>query len=198
MNPKTFWKKQKKYPNYGNTKERRLYELNYLVPRLKNVKSLLDLGCGDGALVNCLIELTNIKKFYAYDISKNLLKNVSDKAIKKEYDIYSFEKLPKTDVTIMTSVFLYIFEDEALQKLLQSINSRVLYIRDPLTLKKERENIETYSKKLKSDYSACYRTIPEFLNLLENWKVVEQIRIYPDSIESEFGTKQFYFKCIKI
>jgi hypothetical protein len=44
-----------------------------------------------------------------------------------------------------------------MRKLLQNINSRVLYIRDPLTLKKERENIETYSKKLKSNYSVSYK-----------------------------------------
>jgi hypothetical protein len=86
---------------------------------------------------------------------------------------------------------------EALQNLLQNINSRVLYIRDPLTLKKERENIETYSKKLKSNYLACYRTLSEMINILENWTITEVIRIYPDSIESEFGTKQFYFKCLK-
>ncbi|MFA5395059.1 MAG: class I SAM-dependent methyltransferase [Methanogenium sp.] len=197
MEPKEFWKKQKKYPEYGTIKERRLYELNYLVPRLKNTKTILDLGCGDGSLIRCLMELTKIERYYAYDISKNLLRFVPNNTVKKEYDIYSLRNLPKTDVTLMTGVSYCIFEDEVIEKFLKKINSDVLYIRDPLTLKNKRENVRTYSKKLKSNYAACYRTIPEFIDLLKDWKVTEICRIYPDQIESEFETKQFYFKCLK-
>jgi len=197
MESKQFWKKQKEYPDFGNTKERRLYELNYLVPHLKKTKSILDLGCGDGSLIKCLMELTDIKKYYAYDISNNLMKHIPDKVTKKEYDIYSFESLPKTEVTIMSGVSYCIFEDDIIENLLNNIESDILYIRDPLTLKNKRENIRTYSKKLKSEYAACYRTISEYIKMLKNWKITEINRIYPDSIESKFGTKQFYFKCIR-
>ncbi len=197
MDPKTFWKKQKKYPNYDYIKERRLHELNYLVPRLCHVNSLLDLGCGDGSLISCLSKLTEVKKYYAYDISKYLLKNVPNFAIKKEYDICSLQKLPKTEVTILGGVLIYILDDLIAFKALTNINSKILYLRNPVTFKKNRENIDTFSKQLNSRYIACYRTIPEILQLLKNWSVTEITRLYPDSIESKFNTKQFYFKCVR-
>lgn len=197
MKAKDFWTQQKKYPDYGTTKERRLHELNYLVPRLKNISSVLDLGCGDGSLIRCLHELTDIETYYAYDVSENLISNVPDYAIKKVYDIYNLEKIPATEVTLMTGVSYCIFEDEILKEFLNMINSDILYIRDPLTLKDSRENVITYSEKLKSNYAGCYRTISEYIDLLSDWNITEINRIYPDSIESKFGTKQFYFKCIK-
>ena len=60
---KEFWTTQTEYPEYGTIKQRRLHELQYIVPKLSGNK-LLDLGCGDGALLNCLVELTNFEEKY--------------------------------------------------------------------------------------------------------------------------------------
>jgi hypothetical protein len=43
---KVFWNESSEYPSNGIIKERRLHEVNYIVPKLKNAGSLLDLGCG--------------------------------------------------------------------------------------------------------------------------------------------------------
>ena len=61
-------------------------------------------------------------------------------------------------------------------------------------LKNEDEYVNVYSDKLKSNYSSKYRTVSNVLKTLEKHFVVESIdRVYPDEIESEFDTKQFYF-----
>ena len=68
---KSFWQAQEQYP-FAFTNHRRIHELNYLVPRLKKVegKSLLDLGCGHGSLLECLVHLTDYEEFHGYDISE--------------------------------------------------------------------------------------------------------------------------------
>ncbi len=192
---KSFWEKSEVYPEYGTINERRLYELNYLVPRLKNCSSFLDLGCGDGALLSCLKRLTKIKKYYGFDISENLLKHVDSDIETKVYDCYKHESLPKTDVTLIGGVFPFLFEDDAIDRLLAEVTSPILFLRTTCTLHTTDELVQTYSEKLKSDYSARYLTVPHVIELLnKRFRVDEVMRIYPDEIESEFGTKQFYFK----
>jgi trans-aconitate methyltransferase len=80
-----FWKSTEKYPDFGNIKQRRLYEINYLVPKLSG-KTVLDLGCGDGALLNCLINLVEFDEVYGFDISNNLLKNLHPSIKKQVFD----------------------------------------------------------------------------------------------------------------
>lgn len=193
----TFWKNKTKYPNYDAfIKQRRLYEINYLLPRLKG-ESLLDLGCGNGALLECLLHLTNLK-LYGYDLSENLLKNINPLIETKVYDCYNLEPLPKTDITVFASVIVYLFDDVIIDKVLSLINSNTLFLRAPCTLKDEDELINTFSKQLQEKYSARYMIVPHVLNLLDKHFIVEDItRIFPDEIESKYGTKQFYFKGVK-
>lgn len=193
---KKFWEKQKSYPKYGTIKERRLHELNYIIPWVRHDNTLLDLGCGDGALINCLLELTDIEKFYAYDIAKGLMKN--SRVETKVYDCYSDEPLPEVDTTICAGVIPFIFEDEVFEKLLDRMNTRKLLLRAPCTLKEEDEYVNTFSDKLGEEYSSLYRTVDNVERMLsKHFKVKKIDRVYPDEIESEFGTKQYYFVCYR-
>ena len=195
---KDFWGKSKKYPEYGTIKKRRFHELSYLVPQLYGVQTLLDLGCGDGALISCLKRLTDIKKYYAYDYAEGLLDLVDKDIEMAVYDCYTPTELPSTDVTVFAGVLPFLFKDEEVYALLDEINSPVLFVRTPCTLLDKDELVNTYSEKLKADYSANYRTVKNVLRLLSaRFKVERVLRSYPDEIESEFGTKQFYFKCIR-
>lgn len=190
-----FWKNTKTYPDYGNIKNRRLYELNYLVPNLEG-KTLLDLGCGDGALTNCLLNLTEFEKFYAYDLSEQLLSNVHPLAITKVFDCYKddFNELPKVDCVIIGGMIQYIFEDNILEELFSSLKTKKIFVRSTCS-NNERQIINTFSEKLNSNYSSIYRTTDEVVNLMSKHFEIESVdRIYPDEIESLFGTKQYYFK----
>lgn len=191
---KKFWEGQKEYPKYGTIKERRLHEINYIIPWVRHSNSLLDLGCGDGALVNCLLELTDIEKFYAYDLSKNLMKNSRVKT--KVYDCYSDDPLPQVDTTIFAGVMPFIFEEDVLDRLLSRMDTRNLLVRTPCTMQQEDEYVNTYSEKLGENYASLYRTVDNVERILsKHFKVKRIDRVYPDEIESEFGTKQYYFVC---
>lgn len=189
-----FWKNSTKYPDYGNIKNRRLYELNYLVPRLSG-NSLLDLGCGDGSLINCLINLTEFKDVYAFDLSENLLKNVHPSVSTKTFNCYkdNLSDLPVVDSTIIAGMVQYIFKDSVIEKVISSIKTKQLFLRSACSTDK-RIIINTFSKKLNSKYSSVYRTVDEITLILKQYVNIESIdRIYPDEIESTFGTKQYYF-----
>lgn len=190
---KQFWTSQSEYPKYGTIKQRRLHELNYLVPKVFSKTSLLDLGCGDGALIKALKVLTDIKTYYAYDVATNLMTDIP--AIKKPYDCTSPDTLPQTDVTVFAGVIPFL-EDEHVHATLEQIQSPLVYIKAPCSVDEDDIEVNTYSEKLKQDYASRYRTVPNMIKLIEpHFEIKEIIRAYPDEIESEFGTKQYIFLC---
>ena len=196
---KNFWKAQKIYPLYQYTKDCRLYEINYLIPNIINSDSLLDLGCGDGALIKCLQQLTHINKYYAYDVSSSLMGKFTKDVITKVYDCTAPTKLPLTDVTVIGSVLPFLLDDNKVLKLFDKIKSDKIYVSAPCTEKKEDELIRVYSKQFKCKYVAKYRTIENVLTLLrQKFTILDMIRTYPDSIESEFGTKHYYFELTQL
>lgn len=203
---KNFWKSIKKYPNYPNTKERRLIDLNFILNNntyiIDNINSILDIGCADGYLLITLREFTNINDFYGYDISPEMI----DLLIKRwgkignlNTYICDFTKniiFPKVDLTLSMGMFPYIFEDDDLFNILKSLNTKVLIVRTPCTLKEKNEYINTYSANLKSEYSSIYRTVDNYINLFKKvFNSVTVVRAYPDNIESSFGTKHYFFVC---
>lgn len=199
---KTFWRERKDYPKYPNIKERRLIDVNFIVNNISNTKSIMDLGCADGYLLIALREFTNIKDFYGYDISKDMLSALEDRwgacsGLKtKVCDFTNILNLPSTDLTVSMGMFPYIFDDKHLVNILSSIKSNNLIVRVPCTSKKNDEYINTYSEDLESNYSSVYRTPQSYLSILSMFYVnVFMERAYPDEIESKYGTKHFFFTC---
>lgn len=191
-----FWVNQDQYPNYGTIKDRRLHELNYLVPKIKDKDSLLDLGCGDGALIKCLKELTNIKTFYAFDIAEKMMVDIP--AITGYYDCYNPVDLPKTDVTVFSGVIPFLFDEDIIHDNLSRIQSDFIYIKSPCSMETQDIFVDTFSEQLNSNYSSIYRTIPTMFKIIEkHFKIIEINKIYPEEIESNFGTKQISFICRK-
>lgn len=191
---KTFWQNAKEYPPFPHRFERRMCDLDYLVPKMAGVKSFLDLGCGDGWLIKCLHELTDIKTFHAYDFSENLLKHVTG-AEKKVFDIYDPKPLPKVDVVYMGAVIQYI-ENKPLLHLLRQIKSPLI-IKTPCA--EVTKKVDSRSKELGTKYASIYRSLPDMYELLTNagFKFQTPQRAYSDAIESKFGTKQIFFLCVK-
>lgn len=187
---KKFWDREK-YPDYGHIKQRRLLELNWLLPRLSG-KTLLDVGCGDGSLGNCLLELTDLK-ITGCDFSEKMMHSARFPTF--VYDAYSGAALPVADQTIIAGVIQYLFEDKAVVSLLEAVKSPVLFLRTACTLKDQTEVVNHHSEKLGEEYSSRYLTLEKTLELVNKvFRVEDVVRIYPDSLESAFGTKQFYIK----
>jgi SAM-dependent methyltransferase len=198
---KAFWTNSKNYPAYPNTLKRRLIDTNFVAERLFGIKSVLDLGCGDGSMLLSLREFTAIEEFYGCDLSSNLLSILENK-----WGNYSgltticgslvSGPFPKTEATLSLGAFPYIFDDKDLCTILHNINSEVLIVRSPCTLLPKDEYINKYSEDLKAHYAAVYRTVDNCKKLLsDKFNVIETVRAYPDEIESKYGTKHFFFVC---
>lgn len=186
-----FWQAQDQYP-FPFTRRRRLHELNFLVPRLFKAegKRLLDLGCGDGSLLECLLRTTDFEEFYGYDVSANLLRSIDPRINTAVYDIAHPGPLPDVDATIIAGVIQYLFEDEQVTDLLARVTSPVVWIRSTCTLRSEDESVVN-----QEGYASKYRTVPNTHALIAaHFEVTSVDRAYPDELESAFGTKQFYFE----
>lgn len=191
---KKFWESRKDYPRFA-TKLRRFYELQYLVPQLKG-KSLLDLGCGDGSLINCLMATTDIETYYGYDLSPSLLEHVNKNVKTQIYDCTKPTRLPKTDITIMAGLIQCIESDEDVLRLFDMIRSDTIFLRTACT--PDNTCITKYSENLGSDYASYYRSVQNVIYLLEEYFTIQDVcRVYPDEIESKYGSHQYYFKVTK-
>lgn len=191
-----FWVTKGSYPYGPKIKERRLHEVNYLVPRLKEEETISDLGCGDGSLIRCLNELLDVKWWFAADLSSDLMDGLDSLATTAVIDLYGNLDLPKTDVTIMAGVLPFIFDDVIVDRVLGAIQSPRLLLRTPCTILDNRVEVNEFSEALGEDYAAIYRTLQETIALIDRHFMITSIdRVYPDEIESiEFDTRQFYFE----
>jgi 2-polyprenyl-3-methyl-5-hydroxy-6-metoxy-1,4-benzoquinol methylase len=187
---RSYWQAQAQYP-FAFTRRRRIYELNYLVPRLARSggKRLLDLGCGDGSLLECLLRLTDFEEFHGVDVAADLLRGIDPRVKTAVFDIANPGTLPEVDAVICAGVIQYVFDDEIVASLFRRISAPILWVRSTCTLKPQRETVD------KDGYASCYRTVPETHGLIaRHFEVTSVDRIYPDEIESAHGTKQFYFE----
>ena len=185
-----FWKSQAQYP-FAFTRRRRIHELNYLVPRLEQAggKRLLDLGCGDGSLLECLLRLTEFEEFYGFDVAEELMRGIDPRIRTAVFDISRPGSLPQVDATIVAGVIQYVFDDAVVDALFSRITSPIVWIRSTCTLMNQAESV------VRDGYASKYRTVPETHALLaRHFEVTAVDRVYPDNLESAFGTKQFYFE----
>jgi len=106
---------------------------------------------------------------------------------------------PRSDLTLFIGALHYLFDEATvINRLLDRINSPQLILIAPCTLKDNDEFINKYSTELKTQYAALYRTVDSLRNILETRFHIEDCeRIYPDSIESKYGTKQYAFNCYR-
>lgn len=199
-NAKEFWVGQDFYPNYPFIKERRKHELNMLLKHIPgNAKTLLDLGCGNGSTTIMLRELTYIEKYFCYDISPSMLSKIGPDR-DSQVHLFTFDvntdvlDFPAADVSICMNMFPYVFSDERLDEIIKSIKSDIFIVR--ITCNRERLEINNFSKDLGRDYSAIYRTVEEYGDVLNKYFTeVEISRSFPNEIESKFNSKQYFFIC---
>lgn len=185
-----YWQSQSEYP-FPFTRRRRIHELNYLVPRLERsaARSLLDLGCGDGSLLECLLRLTDLTELHGYDVAADLMRGIDPRIHTEVFDIARPGTLPVVDATVVAGVIQYIFDDEIVAGLFSRLTSPIVWVRSTCSLKPEGERVE------RDGYASYYRTLPQTYDLLSRHFAVAAVdRAYPDELESPFGTKQFYFE----
>lgn len=165
------------------------------------MESVLDLGCGEGQVLLMLRELTNIKDYYGYDLSKTFIDNLICRwgnvpgLTVQEGNFTTIDDFPTTDMCICMGVALYVLDDKIMKNTLSNLNSKIFICRVPCSMN-DRVEINKPSKEFGANYAAVYRTIPEYIDMLsESFEIKSIDRCYPDDIESEHGTKQFSFVC---
>ena len=197
---KQFWVNQTYYPSYPFIKERRKYELDFLLKNIPHeTESLLDLGCGNGSTTILLRETTYIKDFYCYDISPAMLSTIGGN---RDSQIHPFAfdvnndtlGFPTVDVSICMNMLPYVFTDEKVSEIVANLKSDIFITR--ISCDTERIEINKFSDDLGRDYSAVYRTVEEYANIFgKHYTEVTITRAYPDEIESKYNTKQYFFLC---
>lgn len=195
---KAFWRTRLAYPEYGTIKVRRRQELATLLPMIDRARarSVLDIGCGDGSTMACIRALTDVEKVTGCDISANLAGAHPGGGEFFIYDATAGGYLPHAEFAICAGVLPFIFEDSQVDRLLSKIQSPTIYVRAPCSIGGDDIHVNGYSEKLGAEYSSVYRTRDHVSSLLDGrFETIQHGRSYTDDIESEFGTKQFYWLC---
>jgi len=177
-----FWTRSRQNAFLGSgynhqTKARRLRDLNFIAERIADAKSIIDIGCGDGGTMMAMREVSGISDFHMWDQSRDPL-----------------PAIPETDVAVLLGVTPYLFSDADVHRLLAAVPAKKVILRSPCTMLPEDEVVSTYSEALGAEYAAIYRTVPNLTAMLgRRHNILESGRIWPDEIESKFGTRQFVF-----
>jgi len=190
------------YPDYPHLQQRRHYDYINIYPWLTDCKRLKDVGCGEASIDVMLSQTTDIKKFFLYDLSEHFLDSVWWKMWQnanyktKRLDIAHKKVYPKSDVTLMLGVSIYIPDNDMLCDLLCRLNTKRLILRDPCAYKKS-IFIDKYSERLDAKYSAYYRTAGELEGIIKKagYKIIHKATCYPKRIESEYKSRQYYYVC---
>lgn len=196
-----FWKKRKKYPNYGFRQERLYNDVINIWPYLKNINSFADVGCGDGSFCKIIYNFCKPSFIYACDINNYWIRKLKKQFDKKHSKLEVVNllkiknKIPKTDIVFCMGIFIYFFQNKEIINLLKNIDSNKIIIRIPCSLSNNDILINKYSEDLKDNYSAIYRTVDNFSVIIKKTLGIIPIvkRAWPDEIESKYGTNQFLF-----
>ena len=155
-----------------NIKESNLVK-SFLDPNKKY--NILDIGCGIGRWVENLFiyiaQYTGIDYTDGFiKLAKNKYRQTNIKFIQMSAtDINLSLLLDNYDLSILTGVCMYI-NDKGLPNLFLTLNNLtddIIYLQESVSLTEGRLTLDNfYSNDLRQNYSAIYRTIPEYENLL--------------------------------
>jgi len=202
----SFWSKKNKPESYWISEERISYNIKWISRVLNAPRCLIDAGTGDGTLLARIIEIFPVKKCIIVDINPINIMNAKDKllAINPEMEVQAEcgdildLNVGAIDLFLALGLFHYALEDFSIVDILNHIQAKQLLVRVPCTMKPDDELIVKYSQELGSEYAAKYRTVDNMKKLLSEFYTIKSCeRIFPDHIESKYGTKQFAFNCYR-
>jgi len=189
------------------TKARRLRDLNFIAERIAGAKSIIDIGCGDGGTMMAMREVSGISEFHMWDQSRPFIRELRRRWGRHPARLHAravdlsrdLPAIPETDVAVLLGVTPYLFSDADVHRLLDAVPAKKVILRSPCTMLPEDEVVSTYSEALGAEYAAIYRTVPNLTAMLgRRHNILESGRIWPDEIESKFGTRQFAFVLARV
>lgn len=196
--------------NKDNIKEWTDFEVKNRLDLLQLTKNedVLEVGCGTGRIskyiieksrsyigIDCVSELIEIAKK-----RKDILKNKEVKFIEISFeDIFdNYKKISPENkkfnrFVISGGVLMYMNDDEVsfcLNRLNELLDDKcIIYISEPIAMKKRLTLNKFYSGDLDAEYSAIYRTEEEYMMFFENF--------YRNNFKLEVN-EEFFFNDIKL
>lgn len=187
--------------------ERNKAEKNKLLPYLNinHDSNIVDVGCGTGRWLECFNNQFN--SYYGIDLSKGFIE-YSRKKYEANNKVH-FEELSATDLKLDRSfnrllcigLLIYI-NDNDLKNLLKKFNKimdddSILVFREPVGINYRLTLDSEFSKDLKAEYSAIYRTkneIIEFFKIyLTRFDIKNMEPLFDSNLNNRIETQQYYF-----
>ncbi len=155
-------------------------------PLLKKTKKIVDLGCGDGAIVSSLISSFKEKEIIGVDISPRRINGLKEKFPKRSFlceDICKTSlKNKQFDLVISTQVIEHVKNDKKLIEEIDRITKKGGHIyvssviKKPWAVYKYRKNGKFV---LDPTHEREYKSKEEFLDLFKDKFKLMGIKIYP-------------------
>ncbi len=194
----------------------RFFELiNFQNKKLK----ILDIGCGVGRWGFHLSEFAEI--YLGFDYSTTFIDIAKQKAEEEnltnlKFQILSatsfqidelFEK-PPFDLAIIAGVMAYLNDVDCIE-LLKKVeillsNNGIFYLREPIGIERRLTLSDFYSDEMETEYSAVYRTIDEYLVLIDESKILQNMKLtknealFPSELNNRKETAQHIFVFEKV
>ncbi len=178
-------------------------------------EKVLDVGCGIARWGKYILEKG--LDYYGIDYSNKLLeiarKNLSSYKIEKHLMLGEFQKINEVlgkykiedsfDKIFINGVLMYINDkdvDLGLQNILGLCSETCeIYIKESMGIKDRMTLKNYYSEDLSQVYSAIYRSIDEYTNIIQNvfgkngFKIVSRGNIFDDKLNDRKETVGYYF-----
>lgn len=174
---------------------------------VKPNSKVLEIGCGVGRWAKIF---SNKVIYLGLDYSDELLKLAKEDNPSSNiyFQLISADNIkpdklivnPPFDLLIMTGLSIYI-NDEQLKKVFNSINEvtskdSIIYIREPVAIDKRLTLKEFFSEELDDQYSAIYRTEPnyfEFFEIIEGFEIIKSGNLYDKNMHNRAETVHKYY-----
>jgi trans-aconitate methyltransferase len=201
-----FWKNKKDYPKQWLDPRRIYKDILTLLPlvSITNAKTVRDISCGLGNHGQAILAVFPELQFQFYDyniyyVNELICKWESSNVYVSQLDISQpFDFTINSDFDYCLGSLHYIIDDGAIQYFLRK-TADTLLIRVPCSMGQSKIEVDKYSKELKSNYRATYRTINKYVDMMkEKYNYVDFDFAFNKSIDSKYGTRQIYFLCQKI
>ncbi len=184
-----------------------------ILPKLsiKSSDVVIDIGCGVGRWGEEVLKAG--ATYIGVDFSKSLLEVAEKNLVRFGKDFLlvntAFQDLNnkfthstinvKPNLAIISGVLIYVNDDDVLlglKKLLLSCTDDLLiYLREPVSIDDRLTLDKFFSKELKSEYSAIYRSVSEYKLILTecHLKIVDEGFLYSENLNNRSSTCQYYF-----
>ncbi|GJE13885.1 MULTISPECIES: class I SAM-dependent methyltransferase [Methylobacterium] len=172
---------------------------------------VLDIGCGVGRWADAFVG--QAAAYLGIDFSEELIQ-IARRRVPERPD-FAFQRgaaqdlataelaiAPPFDVFLIAGVFAYLNDDDVLACLRAlpplAAATATVCIREPVGIEARLSLIGEFSEELDCNYSAVYRTVPEYAELIDRglscgFTLTKQQRLLPSSLENRRETTQHVF-----